>query len=373
MDRKPEAILQAAYAHALKLGEQSFIEADDLRARIERIALDHTNRACARFLLACALAKVHRPQVDIRKPYTEIGTDDAFSGRTYDERFIGPLVLAEHLPCNATTAFLTPAFRNRNLVLTPDVNLVGRPPDLYRETLELLDAVHQGRIEAYALLVELLRLLIRAREARKQRLESLLASLRLSRDSALLSAEEIVSLIEKHVGLRHSSRLPVLIVAAAYQAAMQQLGEAPRPLQKHTAADRPSGTTGDVEITLVNEDRVITTYEMKDRRVTIEDIRQALEKVVRYPQPPDHYIFITTRPIAPEVQEFAFSLYRQVGVEFVVLDCIGFLRHFLHLFHRLRMDFLDRYQALLLAEPESAVSSEVKEAFLAMRQAAQAE
>ncbi len=78
--------------------------------------------------------------------------------------------------------------------------------------------------------MELLRLLVQARDARRQRLESLLASLRLSRDRALLSAEETVSLIEKHLGLRHSSRLPVLIVAAAYQAAGPQLGEVPRTL-----------------------------------------------------------------------------------------------------------------------------------------------
>jgi hypothetical protein len=65
-------------------------------------------------------------------------------------------------------------------------------------------------------------------------------------------------------------------------------------------------------------------------------------------------------------------LYDQTGgIEIVVLDCIGFLRHFLHLFHRLRMDFLDTYQELLLDEPDSAVSQPLKEAFLALRQAAE--
>ena len=58
-------------------------------------------------------------------------------------------------------------------------------------------------------------------------------------------------------------------------------------------------------------------------------------------------------------------------VEFVVLDCLNFLRHFLHLFHRLRQKYLDAYQELLLAEPESAVSQSLKEAFLALRQNAE--
>jgi membrane-associated phospholipid phosphatase len=33
---------------------------------------------------------------------------------------------------------LTPALRNRNIVLTPEVNLVGRPPILYKTTNTLL-------------------------------------------------------------------------------------------------------------------------------------------------------------------------------------------------------------------------------------------
>ncbi len=62
---------------------------------------------------------------------------------------------------------------------------------------------------------------------------------------------------------------------------------------------------------------------------------------------------------------------RTGGIEFVILDCISFLRHFLHLFYRLRMQFLEAYQTLLLAKPESAVRHELKVSFLALRRAAE--
>lgn len=101
-------------------------------SRVELICRNRFNRAQARFLLACLLAKIDNPTVDIRKPYTEIGDPDSYSGRTYDENYIGPFVTQNDLPCNATTAFLTPAFRNRNIVLTPNINLVGRPANLYQ-------------------------------------------------------------------------------------------------------------------------------------------------------------------------------------------------------------------------------------------------
>ena len=73
-----------------------------------------------------------------------------------------------------------------------------------------------------------------------------------------------------------------------------------------------------------------------------------------------------------DVAEYAASLYRDTGgIEFVILDCIGFLRHFLHLFHRLRLNFLEAYQELVLLEPDSAVSQPLKEVFLALRRAAE--
>ena len=96
------------------------------------------NRAAVRLLMACLLARIHRPQVDPRKPYTEIGDPDAFSGRTYDEAYLTRFINENRLPCNPTTAFLTPALRNINRPLTVNLDLVGRPREVYEYTLQLL-------------------------------------------------------------------------------------------------------------------------------------------------------------------------------------------------------------------------------------------
>ena len=70
--------------------------------------------------------------------------------------------------------------------------------------------------------------------------------------------------------------------------------------------------------------------------------------------------------------EYAAAFYEETGgTEIAILDCIGFLRHFLHLFHRVRADYLNAYQSLVLNEPDSAVSQSLKEAFLGLRQAAE--
>ena len=164
----------------------------------------------------------------------------------------------------------------------------------------------------------------------------------------------------------------MLVVAAAYRAAEALLGERILPLHSHTAADSQTGALGDIEITLMDDDSVITSYEMKAQRVTTVDIDNAFSKITERGQTIDNYIIITTDTIDQDVRDYAASMYeRTSGIEFVVLDCISFLRHFLHLFHRSRVQFLDAYQDLLLAEPESAVRQELVVAFLGLRRAAQ--
>lgn len=71
--------------------------------------------------------------------------------------------------------------------------------------------------------------------------------------------------------------------------------------------------------------------------------------------------------VLDDVKEYAAAMHAKNGIEFAILDCVGFLRHFLHLFYRIRMSFLDEYQKLVLDEPDSGVNPSLKEAFLSLR------
>lgn len=165
-----------------------------------------------------------------------------------------------------------------------------------------------------------------------------------------------------------------MIVAAAYRAAGAKIGEQVRSLNAHNAADEQTGALGDVEVCLTNEDQVRTSYEMKSKRVTRDDIDRAMQKLATASQRIDNYVFITTDGIDDDIRDYALTLYEQTGgTEFAILDCLGFIRHFLHFFHRARLDFLDAYQELVLSEPDSAVSQPLKEAFLTLRQAAESD
>lgn len=314
---------------------------------VERIKIisRSVNKSGSRLLLSSLLAKIDNDKIDIRKPYTEIRGDDSFSGRTYDEKYLTCFISKYNLPLNHTTAYLTPAFRNINSALTPDIEMVGRPKDMYFSLLQLLDDVYNEKVSAENLFVEMLKELLLIKEENETRMDSLLKNLEHTGDIPL-SSEQIVTILEQHLKSGKASRLPVLMVAAAYNCINEYLKEKIVPLQAHNAADKQTGSLGDVEITLADDDKVVTSYEMKFKQVTEDDIRAALVKIENTKI--DNYIFITTEPIEKGLEKYASSLYVETGgIEFVILDCLGFIRHFLHLFHRIRINFWMNIKTLL--------------------------
>ncbi len=257
----PDEILEAAFQQAwttLNVRNSDIAIAE----RIDLIGRNLQNRACSRLILACTLAKIHNPRVDIRKPYTQIGDADTFSGRTYDEGYITKFISEHQLPCNSTTAFLTPALRNINQVLTPTRNLVGRPREVYRAALELLSDVYTEKLSAADLMLATLRILIIVRDEKQARIDSLLAGLQVSIEDVSLSAEEIMILIQQHLATKGASRLPVLIIAALYQVASIHLGEQALALESHNAADKQTEALGDIQITLLDNHKMIVTTQV---------------------------------------------------------------------------------------------------------------
>lgn len=368
----PEEILSGILKRAIATLSTSVIKDAVIRERVDYVCRCTSNRAGVRLLMSCLLGKLDKPNVDPRKPYTEIGGTDSFSGRTYDERYLTKFINEQRLPVNPTTAFLTPTLRNIDQTLTTERELVGRPRDLYIKTLELLEDVAFKRIQADVLFVETVRVLLQLRNEKQARMASLLNALDRTDGALPLSSAAIVTLIGQHIACKNASRLPVLVVAAAYVAAGDRLSESVLPLNSHNAADLQTGSIGDVEICLIGEDLIVTAYEMKMKRVTQDDIDSAVTKIARAPNKIHNYLFVTTDVIDPLVAEYAATFYEKTdGTEIAILDCIGFLRHFLHLFHRIRADYLNAYQALVLKEPDSAVSQSLKEAFLALRQSAE--
>ena len=78
----PTIILDLAVENVINNLTESIIENSEISQNLEFVCRNPQNRAVARLLLACLLAKIHKPHLDIRKPYTQINDSDCYSGRT---------------------------------------------------------------------------------------------------------------------------------------------------------------------------------------------------------------------------------------------------------------------------------------------------
>jgi hypothetical protein len=228
----PSEILEAAMQQAEANRAAPQVEIARIVEDVKYICELSQNRSGPRFMMACLLAKTYKPEIDIRKPYKTSrkasDTEDSlgsYGGRNYDEKYVANFVIKYQLPCNSTTAFLTPAYRTKgNLVLTPGIEITGRPVELYTTLVRLLDDVFQNRVMPKNLLAEVIRRLLILRDENQQRIEMLLEGLRASARDIPLSAEAITQLIQGHLSFARASRLPVLEVTSAYRTASNHQG-----------------------------------------------------------------------------------------------------------------------------------------------------
>src|SRR3989304_2730512 len=105
------------------------------------------------------------------------------------------------------------------------------------------------------------------------------------------------------------------MVAAAYLSVKDRMRETALPLQSHTAADSQTGSIGDVEVTLINDEQIITCYEMKDKRVTIVDIENAIKKIATTNSPAESDAKTSQRNVPPHQANERTYGGRAVGVE----------------------------------------------------------
>lgn len=142
-------ILDLAFKRAGSHLATSFVRNARIREDIDFVCRCPSNRAGVRMLMACLLASLSDAAVDIRKPFKPrkgktgaaplgegAGGAGHYSGRRYDEDYVGPFVIEHKLPVNATTSFLTPGYRTNPITLTRDAALTGKPQELYDRIIE---------------------------------------------------------------------------------------------------------------------------------------------------------------------------------------------------------------------------------------------
>lgn len=86
------------------------------------------------------------------------------------------------------------------------------------------------------------------------------------------------------------------------------------PLNSHHAAGLQTGSLGDTAICFVGENPVITTYEMKMKCVTQDDIDAAVAKITRTPTRIHKCLLVTTDAIDSIVTKYIATFCRKLAV-----------------------------------------------------------
>ena len=208
-------------------------------------------------LVTLLVKKISDPNQDIRNHRLEL--PGGFSGRGLDTRVVTPFIKSHRLTSRTSSSgWLTRAFE-QPFPYTLDYSANISPRIVKDAFLRIVDAVENGRSDAFDVLSRILTGLIEKRERNTR--------IALARP-VNLTVSDTVSKIEQHFasGAVGASRLPVLAIYALLKVVVDETERYENcevmPLVSHTSADAGSGLIGDVHIKDEN-DRICEGVEVK--------------------------------------------------------------------------------------------------------------
>lgn len=205
-------------------------------------------------ILGCTVVRILNKRVDIRKPYVDLG-EDAFTGRTLDEKAINPFLQDRRIPCSRGP-YLS-VFR-RSIRFTAEIRPGLRDKKGYDAFLSLItrlgETIDDGELKR--ILRYLIYRFVALREAGNIPLS------RLRRISLAQYDVLITSLLDTPSG----GLLPVLLVVAMFETIKSYFGlEWEIDWQGINVADAPSSAGGD--ITVKDGESIVLAAEVTERQV----------------------------------------------------------------------------------------------------------
>ncbi len=274
-----------AYDQAAQLLDVLFAEAERAFHEKKRVGVTTSIEAAGKTLFAsatqsyrevlvgCCLARLLDTTINVCHPYVNQG-DDAFNGRTLDERVVNPFLQERMIPCSRGPYLAS--FR-RNVKFAPDTGKGLRDKAGYAALLTLLEALSRAdAAQARNLTVFVLYGLCELRDASRIEL------FQISR----LSLDQYDRLVEALLQVKSGGLMPVLLTVAMLRAIKHCFGLPWEvEFQGINVSDKASGVGGDItirqegdivlaiEVTerTVDKSRVVSTFNTKVVRAGIQD------------------------------------------------------------------------------------------------------
>ncbi|MBD2362065.1 DNA cytosine methyltransferase [Anabaena minutissima FACHB-250] len=245
-------------------------------------------KAICTVLITLLVHKILYPTQDIR--YHQAEMPNGFSGRSIDTKYITPTLTELGLPAMAESGWLTRSFE-QPYPYTLDYNGNISPKPLKTAFLNIIDFVQTHPDKSEDVLKLLLKLIKSAKDA------NVVEIIKLTNPEKL-DIKSLVNALEEHFNYNYKtdggSKLPVIAFYAIYQILLKEISRynscTLRDLGSHTASDRTSKTSGDIEIFDQNNHLVESIEVKHGQEITLQIVYRAKEKILKY-HPGRYYIF----------------------------------------------------------------------------------
>ena len=230
-------------------------------------------------LITLITHKILEPKQDIR--YHQSGMENGFSGRTIDTKYITPTLKELGLPSMAESGWLTRSLE-QPYPYTLDYNGKISNKNVKLAFLHILDFVERKPKKSK----EVLRLLLFQGIQAKQRLVVPITPLQYPEK---ITIQQTINALNLHFNKKYKvhggSKLPVLAFYAIYQLLIDEVKRYSNctleELGSHTASDRTSKSSGDIEI--LKSKKHYESIEIKlDKAIDSNMVRIAIEKIHRF-------------------------------------------------------------------------------------------
>lgn len=324
---------------------RSYVLTAELEEKVRTLA--RTKHAARGILLTLALYKMLVPKQDIRMNKSE--HPNGFSARVIDTKITVPFLLVESLPKNVESHWLTQSFSFAE-PWTRERKITTKPPIAGRLLVDVVNDLQDIDLEqapsaANDFVVIVLEELIRERN--RGRVD-------LTRPKNL-TIDETRRLLTEQFARHYRSggpRLPQLAIYAAYSCLFDTgVGRYNdwklAPLGRMKAADRKSGTVGDIVV--IDKNRPVEAVETKlgvpiNRVMVLEAMQKIATASV------ERYLILSTAGIdeadRAQIQQHCVAFKQSNGCEVIVNGVLDTIGYYLRLLPS-TLTFLDTYAALM--------------------------
>lgn len=309
-----------------------------------------TQKGVYTVLITLLTHKIIFPKQDVRRHQDSM--EGGFSGRTIDTKYITPTLKELALPSMAESGWLTRSLE-QPYPYTLDYNGKISNIEVKKSFLEILDFIEKNPEKTENVLRILLHNSLEIKNGQVVNIFPLTNPERLTINQIIMALSEHFSTKYKTHG---GAKLPVLAFYSIYSFLITELirfnGKKLAPLGSHTASDRTSKSSGDIEI--FNQDNLFESIEIKlDKYIDETIVRVAIEKIYTYN--PERYYILSNVGIKDNSQEVIEHLVNEVkekhGCQIIINGLIPTLKYYLRLISNLEQ-FVNHYGRLVQEDKE---------------------